>query len=512
MQSHVSGRTLAKNSALNLAGQLIPILIGIIVIPWIVRGLGLDRFGLLSLGWVVLGYFGLFDLGLSRATTKFVAELLSRAPTETQRLRALVWTSFVFHLLLGLVGGAVLAALTPLLVEHVFRIPAGLIAEARTAFFLIAFSVPIVVATAHVRGVLEAGQRFDLVNVVRVPSSALTYLIPVAAIPLGFHLPGIVVLLMLGRLAALITYVILCWRTVPGLSQGFAFDAGLIRPLLTFGGWVTVSNLLTPVLMYADRFLIGAMLGVAIVSYYAAPYEVVIRLWVLPTSLVMTLFPAFSALGAERQEDLSRLYIRALKYLVLLLAPIVAALTVFAREILGLWLGPQFATQSTLAFQILCIGSLVGCLAPISGSLLQGIGRPDVLAKVYLVEVPLNILLVWGLIAGLGISGAALSFAIRTVVETIVLHLLSWRRIRALESRVSLARVSCLALTFLALALLPLFTSAPRRGPALQIVLTAVLVPGLVAVLWRYLLTEQERRLMKSGVSEVFATWRSSTR
>src|SRR3954463_9824331 len=93
----VSGRMLARNTVLNLAGLLIPLLIGVVVIPWIVRGLGLERFGLLSLCWVVLGYFGLFDLGLSRATTKFVAETLSKA--ETGGLRTLVWTSFVFHIL-----------------------------------------------------------------------------------------------------------------------------------------------------------------------------------------------------------------------------------------------------------------------------------------------------------------------------------------------------------------------------------------------------------------------------
>src|SRR5207237_491088 len=176
-----------------------------------------------------------------------------------------------------------------------FAIPPGLTQEAQITFLLLAASVPLVVTTTAVRGVLEASQRFDLVNAVKIPASSLTFVLPAAAVPLGFHLPVIIMLLLLSRLVALSAYVVLCFRTFPTLKQRPAFDARLIRPLLGFGGWVTVSNAVGPVLMYLDRFLIGSVLSLAAVSYYTAPYEVVIRLWILPTSLVMTLFPAFSA-------------------------------------------------------------------------------------------------------------------------------------------------------------------------------------------------------------------------
>ena len=55
-----------------------PLLVAVIALPFIVRGLGTDRFGLLSLAWVILGYFTIFDLGLGRATTKYVAEALGK--------------------------------------------------------------------------------------------------------------------------------------------------------------------------------------------------------------------------------------------------------------------------------------------------------------------------------------------------------------------------------------------------------------------------------------------------
>ena len=74
----ISGGSLARNTGLNIIGQVVPLLVGLGAIPYVVRGLGTERFGILSIAWVLLGYFSLFDLGLGRATTKFVAECLGR--------------------------------------------------------------------------------------------------------------------------------------------------------------------------------------------------------------------------------------------------------------------------------------------------------------------------------------------------------------------------------------------------------------------------------------------------
>ena len=121
--ARLSGKALARNTILNMVGQAIPLLIGVIVIPLIVRGLGTDRFGLLSLAWVILGYFSLFDLGLGRATTKFVAEVLGKG--ELARLPGLVWTSFVLHLLLGIAAAVLLGALSPFFVEALWTCGCG---------------------------------------------------------------------------------------------------------------------------------------------------------------------------------------------------------------------------------------------------------------------------------------------------------------------------------------------------------------------------------------------------
>ena len=58
---------------------------------------------------------------------------------------------------------------------------------------------------------------------------------------------------------------------------------------------MTVSNVLGPLMVTFDRFLIGSIISIAAVAYYSIPYEVVTKLWLISSALIGVLFPAFSA-------------------------------------------------------------------------------------------------------------------------------------------------------------------------------------------------------------------------
>lgn len=417
--SNITGGLLARNTILNFIGQVVPLLVGVATIPFIVRGLGTERFGLLALAWVILGYFAIFDLGLGRATTKFVAEVLGKG--EDEEIPSIVWTAVTVQAVLGIVGALVLAGITPLLVERILNIPPDLVGEAKATFYLLALSVPVVLVSGSFRGVLEASQRFDLVNAVKIPTSALTFLLPLVGLWLGFKLPGIVVLILSARVGALVTFIIMNFHITPKLRK-YSGSLSLFPRLFAFGGWVTVTSIVGPVLVYLDRFIIGSLLSISAVAYYSAPYEAVTRLQIIPASLVMTLFPAFSTLeGIKDRQRLGILFARSVKYVLLTLVPVVLAIMLFAKEALQIWLGAEFAAKSTLALQIIALGVLINSLAHTPFALLQGVGRPDLPAKFHLLELPIYIGTAWFLVSNWGIAGAAAAWTLRVTLDSLLL-------------------------------------------------------------------------------------------
>src|ERR1700756_2780152 len=181
-----SGRVLARSTVWNMMGQLLPAAIGFLAVPVLVRGIGLERFGLLSLAWVVVGHFSLFDLGIGRALTKLVADEIGA--NQQGAIPGLAWTSLFLLLMLGLIGAAAAVVITPWLVHDAFKLPAALQGEALAMFYMLALAIPLITTTSGLRGILEALQCFRLITLIRLPISVLSFVGPLLVLPLSHSL------------------------------------------------------------------------------------------------------------------------------------------------------------------------------------------------------------------------------------------------------------------------------------------------------------------------------------
>lgn len=495
----VGGQTLARNTLLNFAARVISLLVAVVAMPYVIRHLGPDRFGLLSMVWIVVGYFALFDLGIGPATTKFVAELLGKG--ETEKLPELVWTALTSQVCFGLVAGILLAVATPLLVEHVLRIPIALHSEARAVFLILALAFPIDFANGSFQGVLMAMQRFDYVNAVAIPSSILTYLVPVVALALGFGLPAIVFGLVLARLTAVAVLFALDVHLYPSLAQRIRFNRRLARSLVGYGGWVTISGAVGPILVYFDRFLIGGLISIAAVGFYQPPYMISTKLWILPTSLMTTLFPAFSAsAGRGDLEWIRNALIRSVKFLLLLVGPVAIILIFFAHTILSLWLGATYAAEGTVALQILAVGVLVNSLAQAPYHLLLGIGRPDITAKFHLAELPLHIVLAWILVSRFGLAGAALVWTVRVSIDFMLLTIAACR-VAHVSARFFAGRdMRRIAMTLVTLTFALSLTWIFSRTILSHVLVTLFVGGSFLLYTWHYIMDLEEKWQVKMAL------------
>ena len=399
--------------------------IGVVTIPFIVRGLGTDQYGILSIAMMLLGYFNIFDLGLGRATVKFVAENLD--PENIHKVPELIWTS----LSLFLVGLPVLLAAlsprysspSPLLISSKPAAGIGRAGSHRT-FCSLRVSMPVMRwQQCSLRGVLEATQRFDLVNYVKVPSSILFYLAAALVIPFGMHVAGIVSLLVVIRLVSTLAYLLLCFRTIPELGSRFRVSKASLGPLAIFGGWIMVTNVTGPVFGYVERFMIASLLSVGLLTFYSAPYELVSKLLIFPMSVVPSLFPYFSYHGTKKNSEVSDLTSRTIKYIFLVLTPPAAIFIFFAKDIMNLWLGPQFADRSNVVLQLTTLICFFNAFAYVPYTSVQALGRPDLKAKLGLIALPTYCVVAWWLIKDNGINGAAFAKLLVTIADCAILFL-----------------------------------------------------------------------------------------
>lgn len=487
-----SGRLLARNTLLNLLGYGAPLIVAVFAVPMLIGGLGTARFGVLTLVWVVVGYFSLFDLGMGRALTKMVAEKLGEG--QERDVPVLVWTGLGVMVSIGLVGTLVAVLSSPWMVRSALQIPSELQPETLHAFYLVAFSVPMVVGTAALRGVLEAQQRFDLVNAIRIPMSAFNFLGPLLVLPFSKSLFWIVAALVGGRLMGLMAHLLFCLYAMPPLRKGFVLSRAVVRPLFNLGGWMTVAHASGSFLVSLDRFLVGALVSASAVAYYATPSEIVGKLWVIPEALIGVLFAAFSASFTRDRDRATLLFGQGVKYIFLSVFPVTLVLVTLADEGLSLWLGAEFAERSAPVLQWLAVGTLINTLSFVPYALIQSAGRPDLTAKVHLAELPLFLLLAWWLTSSYGIMGAAGAWVLRVSADALVMFAMSrwFLPVSALDiRRVMLILASAVSTMLLAMLLEGLLV----KGVFLTFSMAVFLLAG-----WFLMLNTDERTLVRGSL------------
>lgn len=414
-----------RNIAVSLAGQLVPALAAVITIPLLLKSLGADRLGVLSLAWMALGALSLLDLGLGRALSIEVAGLrgAGRPQEVLQAVRATVALLVTFGVMaaLGLLGfqDSILAVL---------QTPPALVPEVRHGLVWIALAAPFVTAASAVRSVLEAYGRFDLANAIRVPTGVLTYLAPALALPLSGSVAVSVALVAAVRIVSAAAMSLACAPLLGARPWG-ATSWRHLKAAVGAGWWINVATLAGIVLSFADRFVVGSLMSLAAVAHYSSPQEVVSRFTVVPAAIGSVLLPAMSAARATASRDMGLLYRRSLAYTFLGVLPPAAATAALAPEWLAWWLGEDFARASAQPAQWLALAVLLQSLSMTPLNLLQATGHASATAWLQLLQLPL---LIVGLHLGVsywGVTGAAVALAGRMLFDLSALVGVAWVRI-----------------------------------------------------------------------------------
>lgn len=436
----------------NIFGQAFPVLIAIFSIPILINALGAAGFGVLTLAWMITGYFGMLDLGVSRSLCLMLSEKLGRDDIED--IPDVIWTALVLTTFMGLFGALLLSFSASTITNDFFKIPLVLIDEAEKSFYILALSIPIIITSSALSGILQAYQRFDLVNIVRGPIGSLTFLAPVLVLPFSEKLSYIVASLVMVKLFEGIINLAFCISVVPKLLNNIRVRSLYMGKMLRFGGWMTVSNIIGPLILYLDRFLIGTIISVTAVAYYTTPFEIVNRMMVIPGAIVGVLFPALAAMIGTNVDKAKSLFFNGVKYTFIIIFPLVLIFVTFAEEGLTIWLGDEFAIKGAIVLKWLIIGGIMSSISYFPFAVIHAAGRPDLTAKVHFIEIFIYLALASILINKLGIEGAAIAWVIRATLDSIILFYFAANILKIKYPKLQIFLISSLVLALLFISVL----------------------------------------------------------
>lgn len=407
---------IAKNSFFNIAGYIIPGILSIPILGYMARELGIEEFGLFTIILALVGYASIFDVGITRSVIREIAIFKN----NEEEVLKIISTSGLLVLILGVAAGVLIIVFSSIISE-LLKVSSYAVENFQYSLMLLSLSIPLFLLTQIWCSLLEGREEFLKLNIFKTISSTLVVLLPAIGLMLDSSLLSAVIGLLISRVISIILVLWFCKEYIVKLK----FHKDTFKRLINFGGWIAVSNIISPIMSYFDRFILANKVGSNVVGFYTGPSEAISRIGIFPSAIARTIFPMLSDKEADNKQ------IKKISYLLVFLSivPFGIIAAYFAENILDLWLGSQFALKSTLIFQVLVLGLIFNSIAQVPFTSIQAQGGSKVTAILHLFEVIPYVLLLLYLIQYYGLLGAAWAWTIRMFVDMGLLIFLDQKNI-----------------------------------------------------------------------------------
>lgn len=421
--------TLGRNLIAGLVNSVWSALIGLAVVPFYLKYLGIEAYGLIGFFVTTQSLLQLLDMGMAPTINREVARC--SASGELKEAGKLLHTLAVVYWSMAAVIAVLLLGLAPVIAEHWLQ-SRQLSAQTIThAVMLMGLVVACRWPIGLYQGAVVGAQRLTVSSAINMTMVTVGSIGAVAI--LAFVSPTIEAFFIWQACVGLAYAVIMrfaAWRIV-GKSGHNRFDIEKLKSVWRFTAGMSGIGLTALIFTQMDKVILSKMLGLEEFGHYMLATVVVSGLYVLIAPVYNVIYPRFSALVETGDtEKLADLYRMGRRLLVSAIFPIAMVLAVFGYELVLVWTGnPAIASSVAPVIALLAIGSgLHGAMYfPYALQLAYGMTRLPLTINIILMMVYLPMIIYFAL--NYGAMGGALAWLLLHVIYMFLGTWLTHRRL-----------------------------------------------------------------------------------
>lgn len=409
-----TGRSRLVRNVLSGWGSYVVYIVAGFVLPRIIdQELKQEALGVWDFCWSIVSYFVLAQAGIGSSVHRFFAAQRAAGDVEGLRVTASTLTAIlvVVAAIVLLMAGAAAGLLPAIAAE---KIGHDLVPDARWVIVLLGLNLAVQQVTDVFNSVMTGCHRWELHNALNSGGYALTVIAMIAALLLGFRLPALALITLIGTLLSQVARAVACYRICPELVISPRYvRGGEAKKLMSFGGKVFVPRIADLLMEQTVSVLITWQLGVGALAMFARPRGLFRHSTTLVGRLAFVLEPMAGAMQSTGDKaELRGILVRATQAGALIALPVSVLLLVLGDPILSVWMGPDYAVGAVLP--VLAIGNTLSVAQLPVHSVLIGlnahgrVGVAKLIAAVIAVLLAAVLMGVWHL----GLLGAAIAVTI----------------------------------------------------------------------------------------------------
>ena len=409
----------------NLIGTLAPLVVAAGSMAILARTIDPQTLAFGLLMWVIANAAAVIDLGIVRALVLERLRMQNMPAALAEFVQSASNAARAGFLLLAIGLGA-LYALNP----RLFQADPASLDMALTFALTLACLLPTFLS--HVpRAMLESHSRFGEVALWRAIGAMINFGVPGALAATQITLPMWVMFgmpLLLGRIVQKSGFHY-AYSKIDQAQTGLAAPVGrfIIRPYIANYRWLMLSSLISPFMVYADRFLAGQVASPSASVAYLGAADMLARYLILPMAVSAAAYPLLCEyVRAGDDVSFRRLTLASMLRLTLISLLICSAAALLLPWVLTLWIGNAGVAEATPALRILLIGLAFNGMSFIPFAVVQAKGHSEVIGRLHMIQLPIYAAALYWLGGSFGLIGIALATAGRYVLDWMML-MITWR-------------------------------------------------------------------------------------
>jgi O-antigen/teichoic acid export membrane protein len=408
--------TLTKNINYHLSSTLFNMLTLLILTPFIINNLGTEEYGIYIILGTMIGFLGIMELGLGKATIYYVAKYYKQNDGDgvNRVFSATFWMFFILGivLLMSLLGAS--NTLLELFNMKSLGSEEGskLINYSIISFFLVFMASSFIT-------IPQALLRYDLFSYLQIGQNIFRLIVNILAIYLGTGLAGLLISNIIVATVYIVVSIIMAHKLLPGLKLQWPTIYGT-KEVFSYGVFSFFTSVIGMMWRYGDIFLIGYFLGPLYVAFFSVPQQIMLKLLGLLNSVGQVLFPQYA--NIETRIEREKLFLDSTYILLNASIIIFVPLAVIFNDFLTLWISSDFAKETYFVAILIASGSIIRGAFISYQALFQGIGKPKYL---FYVTMASSITVIIGdiiLIPVYGLNGAAYALLLAPIWGVITLY------------------------------------------------------------------------------------------
>jgi len=413
-------RRVLSDSASSYARFAIAMVVQFLLLPYMIRHLGADDYGLWTLTFSVLGFLSLVDFGFTTTVVRFTAE--ARGSGDLERRNRMLSTVLCLYMALAVLTGLLLWGVSPFYGDLL-----GIPPERREVALLLlwilgARSVAVSLPFGAFRSILFGAGRIGAVNLLQAGGTLLYGAAAVVALETGGGILGLAWGNLLAFALEHLAYLAAALRWTPGLRLSWRwFDRGLLRVAVGIGASQFVVTVATLVLLRTDPLIVNAFLPLAAVALYGVALKVSENALLLVKQGINVLGPHAAELSASgRTDGVRRLLVQGSRLTLVPAGVLAVGALVLGEEALAFWVGPDFR-EAWPPMAVLMVAVALMVPQMVASEVFTMTGHHRITALVSLAGMAVNVAASLLLVRPLGLLGVALGTLIATVLVDLVL-------------------------------------------------------------------------------------------